>query len=797
MRKVILTIFSTLLFSSVLYSQERITIGELDNQVNIHNIYGKVISRKDRTSLPGVNIYVPSLQKGVSTDIDGNFVLKLRKGAYDLSITYIGYEERIIKINLVGDGNLLIRLDESSTQLEEIIVTGKDADANVTSTDIGKTNLSVERIKDLPPFMGEVDILKSITLLPGVSTVGEASSGFNVRGGGSDQNLILLGGATIYNPTHLFGLYTAFNSELVDDVTLYKGGIPAKFGGRSASIVDIKYKDGDMNAWNGQVSLGTVSSKLAVNGPIINDRLSLSLGGRVSYVNYLLNMVNDPSLANSEAFFFDGNAILTYRLNDKNKLSYSFYQSGDEFKLTSDTAYVWQNRGHVLKWTHAFNDNAAINVSAVRSKYDFEIRNDGNISSFDITSGIIDDALNIDYEWSPNEQNTFSMGVQGKLYRVNPGDLQPGDPTSPINPKNIEDEKALETAAYFQHDIELGERFAISYGLRYNLYNYLGPKTVSTYADYVPLSNESRLSETSYGDNENIQQYSGFEPRASFRWTLNPTSSIKLGYNRMYQYIQVVSNTTTIAPTDIWKLSDTFIKPQIVDQYSIGFFKNFAENAWETSVEGYFKQMDNILEYKDGASLILNENLETELLNGQGYAYGVELFVKKKIGKFNGWFSYTYSRSLRLVDGAYPITRVNNGDWYPSNFDKPHDFTFVSNYRINQITSFSAIFTYSSGRPITVPSAKFNFNGSELAYFDNRNQDRAPDYHRLDLSLTFSIPSKKKLLQGDWVLAIYNVYGRKNAYSVFFKDVDGSPPQAFRLAVLGVPFPSLSYAVTF
>ena len=797
MRKYLTLVLVLLLFTTASYGQDRITIGTPNNEFNIHNVYGKVIGRKDKTSLPGVNIYIESISKGVSTDIDGNFVIKLRKGAYTLSVTFIGYKETKILINVVGDGRLMIRLDEDLTELDEVIVTGREPDANVSSTDIGTTSLTVEAIKELPPFLGEVDILKTITLLPGVSTVGEASSGFNVRGGGSDQNLILLGGAVLYNPSHLFGLYSAFNSELVDDVTLYKGGISAKYGGRTAAIVDIDYKDGSMSKWNGQVSVGTVSSKFSLDGPLVRDKLSLSLGGRVSYINYLLNMINDPSVANSNAFFFDGNAMLTYRLNEKNKLQYSFYQSGDEFKLASDTAYAWQNQGQVLSWTHSFNDNFSMDLSLVRSKYDFEIQNQSTLNSFSINSGILDDAARLDFDIALSETNTLTFGVQSKYVRINPGELKPNDEQSAINPKKVEEEKALESAIYVQDDFELGEKVAFSVGLRYNLYNYLGPKTVNEYEQYIPLSDETVISDSTYQDNEVIQEYSGFEPRASMRYSFNGTTSLKLGYNRMYQYIQVISNTTSISPTDIWKLSDPYIEPQIVDQYSIGLFKNFRENSWETSIEGYYKNILNIVEYKDGANLILKDNLETELLSGIGQAYGVELFIKKKKGDLTGWLSYTYSRSLRQVEGAFPITNVNNGEWYPSNFDKPHDGTGVINYKFNQLISFSAIFTYSTGRAITVPSAKFNYDGLDIAYFDNRNQARAPDYHRLDLSLSFAFPAKKKLMQGEWVIAIYNVYGRKNAYSVFFDDVQGAPPQAFQLAVLGVPFPSVSYTVKF
>lgn len=778
-------------------AQNRIIIGSPTNEYNIHNIYGKVINRKDRSTIPGANIYIKSLKKGVSSDEDGNFVIRLKKGDYTLSATFIGFKETILPIRVVGDGRLLIKLDEDLTQLDEVLVLGEEPDANVKSTDIGKTSMTVESIKELPPFLGEVDVLKTVILLPGVSTVGEASSGFNVRGGGSDQNLILLGGAALYNPTHLFGLYSAFNSELVDNLSLYKGGIPAKYGGRTASILDINYKDGAFDKWSGQVAVGTVTSKISANGPIIKDKLSMSIGGRVSYVNYLLKMMEDPSVANSEAFFFDGNAILTYKINDNNKLKYSFYQSGDKFKLASDTAYAWQNQGHVLRWKNSITNNMTMTMSLIRSKYDFKIINDSKISSFDITSGILDDGVSLDFDWEINDKNSLSYGLQTKLLRINPGILKPGDENSPVNPKTLEEEKGHESAAYIQHDVEIGDKLALSYGVRFNLYRYLGPKTVATYEANLPLSDETIISDTLYNSNKVVKQYSGFEPRASLRWAFNTSTSIKLGYNRMYQYIQVISNTSTVSPTDIWKLSDTFVKPQIVDQYSIGIFKNLLDNNWETSIEAYYKNIANIVEYKDGANLILKDNLETELLTGIGRAYGVELYVKKKYGRLTGWFSYTYSRTLRQVVGAYPITRVNNGEWYPANYDKPHDGTIVTNYKINPLVSFSAIFTYSTGRPVTYPSGKINYERTNLGYFDTRNQNRAPDYHRLDLSLSFTFPAKKKLLQGKWVLAIYNVYGRRNAFSVFFDDVQGAPPQAFRLAVLGVPFPSISYSVKF
>ncbi|MCZ6693341.1 MAG: TonB-dependent receptor, partial [Bacteroidetes bacterium] len=403
--------------------------------------------------------------------------------------------------------------------------------------------------------------------------------------------------------------------------------------------------------------------------------------------------------------------------------------------------------------------------------------------------------LRLNYTFSENSE--AKAGVQIKELNIHPGELTPINASSSIDPLIIQNEKAREMGFYFQHDFDIFTNFRMSYGLRYNIFQYLGANTVNMYDEDLVRITDNIIDQITFGKNEVINQYDGFEPRLAFRWSINDGTSIKLGFNRMYQYIHLITNTASIAPTDIWKLSDTYVKPQIATQYSVGFFKNFNDNSTETSVEVYYKNLDNVLEYKDGAQLILNENLETELLSGDGKAFGIELYAKKTIGRLSGWASYTYSRSLRTVQGAYPEERINQGEEYPSNFDKPHDLTAVMEFNISRNTKFSSIFTYSTGRAVTFPGAKFKYSGREIAYFDTRNESRAPDYHRVDVSLTFKFRSTKKLLQGNWVLSIYNLYGRKNAFYVFFDDVSGKPPQAYKLSVVGIPFPALSYSFKF
>lgn len=791
------SIFILLLATLTCFAQKRIIVGKEAKREGLFRVDGKVIDILTGEPLDGVNILLEAQKKGTVSDKYGRFMLVLLGGNYDAKVSSIGYETLKLPFSVRGNGTIKIRLSEELLELEEVIVAAVSADENVQSTDIGKSTIAIEAIEALPPFAGEIDVLKSIILLPGVSTVGEASSGFNVRGGSSDQNLILLGGAPLYNPSHLFGFFSSFNSDVIKDVTLYKGGIPAKYGGRGSSILDLSFKTGNFNDWSGKASVGLISAKLVVDGPIIKNKFSVMAAGRTSYSNWILNSINDAEISNSAASFYDVNGILNYQINSKNDLSYSFYRSFDNFKFASDTSFLWSNQNHVIKWNHEFNENFLLGLSFARTAYDFKIKNKAGFSNFELKSGIIDQGASLGITYELGEGNTVSIGIQSKELNINPGAMTPLNSGSSVSAKFTEEEKGLESGAYLQHDIDITRQLSLTYGLRYSQFRYLGSNTIFEYEAFKPRREENIINQLNFNNNQTIKMFDGFEPRFALRWALSTSSSLKIGFNRMFQYIHLISNTTTIAPTDVWKLSDPHIAPEKVTQYSIGLFKNFRNNSIETSVEAYYKGLDNILEYKDGAELILSDHLETELLNGIGKSYGLELYLKKKTGRLTGWVSYTWSRSKRQVIGAYPEEIINHGEWFPSNFDKPHDLTTVAEYWLGSKVKFSSVFTYSTGRPVTYPTAKFLYRDTEMAFYNNRNLNRAPDYHRVDVSLTFHINSNKRVFKGDWVFSIYNLYGRKNAFSVFFDDVNGSPPQAYKLSVLGIPFPSLSYSFKF
>ncbi len=756
----------------------------------------KVQDAETKEPLIGVNIQVLSKAQGDITDVNGEASFYLDKGSYSLKLSYVGYNELLYNGKVLGKGKLTVRMSQGAETLDEIVISSKASDDNVKNTELGKSVLSVETIEGLPPFVGEVDVLKSITLLPGVSSVGEASSGFNIRGGSTDQNLILLGGAPLYNPSHLFGFFSAFNSDLLQDAIIYKGGIPANYGGRAASIIDLKLKRGNPNVWEGKGSLGLISAKAVAGGPIIKEKLTLLVGARTSYSNWIINSINDPDISNSAARFNDVNAILDYTINDSGNIKYNFYRSADDFNLVSDTSFVWTNQNHVLEYNQGIGENLILSTSLSDVEYKFSIVNDSDIFSFDLDSKVKDQAANLSLKYFFSDKNELIVGAQTKLVTISPGELTPGE-NSPVLPKEVASEKALESGFFLNHNFELGSYIGLSYGLRYNIYNFLGPKSIAEYEEILPRTAENIIGFKEYGANDVIQQYDAFEPRAALRVSFNESTSFKVGFNRMNQFIHLISNTTTIAPTDLWKLSDPFIKPQMVTQYSAGIFKNFANNNYETSVEAYYKDLRNIVDYRDGASLILNDNLETELLSGKGLAYGIELYVKKNSGKLTGWVSYTYSVSRRQVIGSYPEEIINNGAWYPANFDKPHNLSTVAEYKFSDKFKMSSIFTYSTGRPVTFPEAKFNYEDQIFALYGIRNSERIPDYHRLDVSMTISLENSKPLLAGDLVFSVYNLYGRRNALNVFFDDVIGSPPQAFQLSVLGIPFPSVSYNFKF
>lgn len=799
MKKLVLVFF--LLVCQLGFAQTEIkreVVGRDIGQLKGIRISGRIIDEITGEALAGATVTVPELNLNRITDNNGAFELTLDRAEYNLQFRYVGYETVNYPITAVGDGRISIKMIQEDFQLDDVVIYGSDPEKNIRSTDMGAITMSMNTMRELPPFLGEIDIIRSMATLPGVSQVGEAAAGLNVRGGGADQNLIQFAGAPIYNPTHLFGLFTSFNADAVNGVTLYKSVIPARFGGRGSSILDIQPKAGSIAKWGGDLMLSNFSGKIGFNGPVVKDKVSIRGGFRGSYINWFLGALSNPDLKNSAANFYDGNLVISAPISEKNEFTYSYYSSYDDFAFASDTTVSWKNNSHSLQWKSILNEKMGLEALGYYTQYDYSIFNRSGINDFDLNSGIKDYGIKAYFYYMFSETNKVTLGGDFKNLELQPGELIPSDgEESGILPKKVQNEFGRESGLHFQHEFELGEKFGMSYGLRYDMYSYFGPRVVREYAENQPLSDGTAISETTYADGEEIQSYNGLGPRGSLRYSLSKASSIKIGYNKMYQFIHLISNTATIAPTDVWKLSDNYLKPQIVDQVSLGFYNNFRGNIFETSIEIYYKDIQNVIEYKDGANLILQNNLETELVPANGKAYGIELYVKKNLGRLTGWVSYTYSRSLRQVITPFEEEIINDGDWYASNYDKPHDVTLIGNYKISTNTSVSATFGYSTGRPVTYPEAKFDYAGNNLAYFNRRNEERLPDFHRLDLSLNFKLAGKGKFFDGDWTFSVLNVYGRKNPFSLFFVDELGAPPQALKLAVLGVPLPSLSYSIKF
>lgn len=759
----------------------------------------------------GARVYVEELKTGTVTDPYGYYSMQIPVGTYTISFSFVGLQEETRRVRINEEGVLNMDLFESPIELDGVTVYGEAEDANVTGTQMGKTKLSIATMKKMPAFLGEVDVVKSITLLPGVTSVGEGSSGFNVRGGSVDQNLILLDGAPIFNSSHLFGFFSVFNPDAVDEVEFFRGGIPADFGGRLSSVLNVKQRAGSKDKFTLNGGIGLVSGRLTVEGPIIKQKTSYLVALRSSYSNWLLRSLNDPSLNKSDAAFQDASIRIDHTINDRSSLYLSTYYSRDRFKFGSDTVYEWQTANAVLRYNYLIGKKLSSSFTLVNSNYRYDVSRDAVNDGFELDYQIDYKSAQLDFGLSAGFHN-ISFGGSTILYDFSPGNLDPTNPASEITAVSIQNEQNLETAFYINDEFKLSPDITLMAGLRYSLFHVLGERDVYGYIEGLPKRDFTLNDTTSYGSGETITSYSGLEPRFSMRYSLGLSSSIKASYNRMFQYIHLISNTTAITPLDIWKASDTHIRPQSGDQVSFGYFRNFKNNTYEASLEFYYKWIYDLVDYRDGANLLLNPTLETELLRGDGRSYGAELLVKKSKGKLTGWASYTYSRSWRQVNGLLPEERINGGNWYPSNNDRPHDFKLVLDIKTYRRWSFAVNFNYSSGRPITAPEAgyalstDFGFEGINIGEFPDitianyaqRNQFRIPDYHRLDFSMTYEPNLKKdKRWKESWTFSIYNLYGRKNAYSIFFQDTASSRPQAYKLSVLGRPFPSITYNFTY
>jgi CarboxypepD_reg-like domain/TonB-dependent Receptor Plug Domain len=768
----------------------------INNPLNVVTVAGYVKDIKTGEPVVGASVYVENPRIGVTTDQYGYYSLSLPKGRHTLNILSIGMKDTRRQVLLYNDGKMNIDLDATVLTLKSVVISAQKIN-NVKGTQMGLQKIDIKTIKQVPVIFGEADILKVVTSLPGVKTVGEASTGLNVRGGSADQNLILFNDATIYNPSHFFGLFSAFNPEVVKDVELYKSSIPARYGGRLSSVLNISSREGNKKNITGTAGLGLLTSRLNIEGPLIKDKSSFILGGRTTYANWLLNLLPDQ-YKNSKASFYDVNLNINHEINKKNTVYITGYFSKDRFNLNSDTSYGYGNANVSLKWKHVFNNKLNALVAGGYDHYDYDIKSEKlPLNAYKLKFDINQSYFKAHFNYYRSSVHTFDFGFNTIYYKLHPGSYQPLGDKSLVLPQEVPAEQALESALYLNDHYTISNSFTIDAGIRFSLFNSMGPQNINTYPQGLPRTESNILGSVSYSKGAIIKTYGGPEYRLSLRYALTDSFSIKAGYNTQRQYIHSLSNTTAIAPTDIWKLSDPNIKPQQGDQFSLGLYKNFKSNTIEASIEVYHKNIKNYLDYKSGAVLVLNSHVETEVIGTKGKAYGAELLIKKLTGKLNGWISYTWSRILLKMDDPTAGEIINRGVFYPANYDKPHDITVIGNYRVNHRFSVSFNGTYSTGRPITLPIGVFSYGGSTRTLYADRNAFRIPDYFRTDFSM--NIDGNHKVHQkthNSWTLGVYNVTGRKNPYSVYYVSENGRI-NGYKLSIFGSAIPYINFNIRF
>jgi len=772
---------------------DRVRLGKVDPNKDIPTarISGRILDTRSNSPLIGATLLFNDESRGVSAGTDGNYSIEVPYGLFSINVSFVGYETFQLPVFVMGDTQFDIYLSESAFVLESVMVSSEVADENVSEVNVGATKLKMKSIKEMPSFMGEADVIKSLLMLPGISSAGEATQGFNVRGGTVDQNLTLMDDIIIFNPSHLFGFFSVYNPDLVREVQIYKGVVPPKFGGRISSVLDVGMDNASKYKMEVEGGIGIASSRLSVGTPIVKGKSSLNLGVRASYADWLLKSTNNPQLESSTSSFYDFTGRYNHSINENNSITLTGYHSYDGFSLASDTVFQWTNTGGAARWDFS-KDRFFGSVSGVLYAYNNDVVDDRPIG-FELRNSVKYYQAKTDMGYELNDQHKFTFGFGITRYTIDPGALTPGA-DSGLESDKIQNENAWEPYMYINDEFKLSPKLTLTGGVRFSGWRNIGPKDVYLYDPSTAKSPESIVDTVSYAAGDEIASYGGIEPRLGFNYRVSPSTSIKGGYNRSYQYLHLLSNTTSVTPTDQWQASNFHFKPQIGDQYSLGIFKNLKENIFELSLEGYYKTINNILDYKEGSEIFLNKTVEADVITGKGKAYGAELLLNKTRGRFTGWIGYTYSRSLRQMNGQFPEEVINQGEYYPSNFDKPHDFSTYFTYKIQTNIALSLNFVYSTGRPITIPTSKFSYESLlSVIQFSERNQFRIPDYHRLDLSLTIDNVRNREKYQGSVVFTIYNMYARRNAYSIVF-DQTGF---ARRISILGTIFPSVTYNFKF
>ena len=781
MKKLILLFFVCTVYSA--FSQEKFTIS------------GYVKDAKNGESLIGVTVYKKNSQIGASTNEYGFYSLTMPKGTDTVVFSFIGYQSIFRVVNLTSNQTISVELPEEGKNLAEVVISAEKADANIKSMEMGVAKLDIQQIQKMPALLGEVDIIKSIQLLPGVTTVGEGASGFNVRGGNIDQNLVLMDEAPVYNSSHLFGFFSIFNPDAVKDVKLIKGGIPSQYGGRASSVLDIRMKEGNSKKLEVNGGIGTVFTRVSVEAPILKDKASFIIAGRRSYIDVLAKPFiakRSPDLKDAKFYFYDLTAKFNWRINDKNTVFASGYFGRDVFG--AGFKFNWGNSTATLRWNHIYNSKLFMNLTSFYSNYKYELGfgDEGSNQKFEWTSNIINYSFKPDFTYYLNSKNTIRFGAQAILFTFKPGNAIITSQDGAKSDISLDKQYGVEYAAYFDNEQKLSTRFTLQYGLRWSFYNYIGKGNKYTYRDTIPNESKPLDKEEKIANGETIKMYNVPEPRLALNYTINDKSSIKLGYNRMTQYLHIVSNTAASTPLDIYTPVTNNIKPLIADQITLGYFRNFKENMFESSAEIYYKDLQNQLDYVDNANLLLNRYLEADLVQGKGRAYGAELYLKKSKGKLNGWVSYTLSKTERQVRG------ISNDEWFLSKYDRTHNVNTVLIYDLNKRFSFSANFVYQTGTPATFPTAKVEVQGYVIPYNteNKRNNYRNTAYHRADIGITYNFKKNdRRRYKQTIVVSVYNLYNRRNAFSTYFRNNPDYPvnTEAVRYSVVGSFIPAITY----
>lgn len=776
---------------SFVYSQER---------KERYTLSGTITETSSKETLIGVNILVPEIQAGTISNEYGFYSISLPEGFYEIVFSNLGFESQTRNINLNQNIKLDISLSESVESLEEVVISSDVERLNIKKPQMSVNALTVNTIKKIPVVLGESDIIKAITLLPGVTSAGEGASGFNVRGGAADQNLILLDEATLYSDSHLFGFFSVFNPDAIKDLKLYKGGIPARFGGRISSVLDIYQKDGNKNEFKATGGIGLVSSRAMLEGPIVKEKASFLIAGRSSYAHLFLPLLDNDNIA----YFYDLNTKLSYDINNKNSLYLSGYFGRDVFEISDSFSNTYGNSTFNLRWNHLFSDKLFSNLSLIYSDYYYGLTLD--FVGFDFDSGIQNTNLKYDFKHYVTDKVQLNYGLQSNYYKFNPGEIKPNSETSGINPDKLTDKFALENALYLDTEWEITNNLSMQVGLRFSNFVRLGQDVLFIYENDNPLLYNSALNiyekanpvdNISINRNKSIKTFNNIEPRLALSYQLNNVSSVKASYNRMAQYIHLVSNTTSPTPFDVYAPSGKYIEPQIADQVAVGYYRNFTNYALET--EAFYKKVDNRLDYIDGADLIANDAIEQVLLNGQARAYGLEVLLRKTKGRLQGWIAYTLSKSEQQTPGRTPEeTGINNGDWYNSPWDKTHDISITGSYELNKKWTFGANFIFQTGQPYTFPDGQYVYNNIVIPTFESRNSSRLAPFHHLDLSATLTPKNNEgRKWKSEWVFSIYNVYNRMNTASLSFREnTDIGRNEVVRLSIFGI-IPAVTYNFKF